>query len=181
MNPAVTLAFAVVRRLDWIKVPAYWLAQLLGTFIASAIVYGIYYGRFEMWAWSSIVSLLPPTSAPHKHSITLSFGEYPVDNSSPSSLFISQDGWQRQIVNKIRLFWTNYIPMIWRPLKRQNVIAQTFRLIFFLCVFLSVEARGNSFCGKKLFLKTTKHLKQNCYVLRKQGNVKGNHVPVVIW
>jgi len=43
MNPAVTLAFAVVRRLDWIKVPAYWLAQLLGAFIASAIVYGIYY------------------------------------------------------------------------------------------------------------------------------------------
>ena len=54
MNPAVTLAFAVVRRLDWIKVPVYWLAQLLGAFIASAIVYGIYYGRFEMWA-----SLLP--------------------------------------------------------------------------------------------------------------------------
>lgn len=49
MNPAVTLAFAVVRRLDWIKVPVYWLAQLLGAFIASAIVYGIYYGRFEMW------------------------------------------------------------------------------------------------------------------------------------
>ena len=70
MNPAVTLAFAVVRRLDWIKVPAYWLAQLLGAFLASAIVYGIYYGRFEMWAWSSIVSP-PPTSAPHKHSITL--------------------------------------------------------------------------------------------------------------
>lgn len=104
MNPAVTLAFAVVRRLDWIKVPAYWLAQLLGAFIASAVVYGIYYGKFEIWAWSSIVS--PPllTSAPHKRSITLSFCEYPVDNSSPSSLFIFQDGWQRQIVNKIQLF-----------------------------------------------------------------------------
>ena len=62
MNPAVTLAFAVVRRLDWIKVPAYWLAQLLGAFIASAIVYGIYYGRFEMLAWSSIVS--PPCPPP---------------------------------------------------------------------------------------------------------------------
>lgn len=61
MNPAVTLAFAVVRRLDWIKVPAYWLAQLLGAFIASAVVYGIYYGKFEIWAWSSIVS--PPPLA----------------------------------------------------------------------------------------------------------------------
>ena len=45
MNPAVTLAFAVVRRLDWIKVPVYWIAQLLGAFIASAVVYGIYHGR----------------------------------------------------------------------------------------------------------------------------------------
>jgi len=43
MNPAVTLAFAVVRRLEWVKVPVYWLAQLSGAFIASAIVYGIYY------------------------------------------------------------------------------------------------------------------------------------------
>ena len=136
MNPAVTLAFAVVRRLDWFKVPAYWLAQLLGAFIASAIVYGIYYGRFEMWAWSSIVS--PPRPPP------LSFGEYPVDNSSPSSLFISQDGWQRQIVNKIRLFWTNYIPMIWRPLKRQNVIAQTFRFWFFFFVYFCQLRQGET-------------------------------------
>lgn len=32
MNPAVTLAFAVVKRLDWIKVPIYCIAQLLGAF-----------------------------------------------------------------------------------------------------------------------------------------------------
>ncbi|XP_068683420.1 aquaporin-3-like [Montipora capricornis] len=43
MNPAVTLAFAVVKRLDWIKVPIYCIAQLLGAFFASAVVYGIYY------------------------------------------------------------------------------------------------------------------------------------------
>ena len=45
MNPAVTLAFAFVRRLDWIKVPVYCIAQLFGAFLASAVVYGIYYGR----------------------------------------------------------------------------------------------------------------------------------------
>ena len=45
MNPAVTLAFAVVRRLEWIKVPVYCTAQLFGAFLASAVVYGIYYGR----------------------------------------------------------------------------------------------------------------------------------------
>ena len=48
MNPAVTLAFAVVRRLDLIKVPVYWLAQLLGAFVASAAVYCIYHGKIEL-------------------------------------------------------------------------------------------------------------------------------------
>ncbi|XP_029199413.2 aquaporin-3-like [Acropora millepora] len=43
MNPAVTLASAVVRRLDWVKVPVYCIAQFFGAFIASAVVYGIYY------------------------------------------------------------------------------------------------------------------------------------------
>ena len=45
MNPAVTLAFAVVRRLAWIKVPVYWAAQMLGAFMASVCVYGVYYGK----------------------------------------------------------------------------------------------------------------------------------------
>lgn len=45
MNPAVTLAFAFVRRFEWIKVPVYCIAQLFGAFLASAVVYGIYYGR----------------------------------------------------------------------------------------------------------------------------------------
>lgn len=43
MNPAVTVAFAVVRRLAWIKVPIYCIAQFLGAFVASVVVYGIYY------------------------------------------------------------------------------------------------------------------------------------------
>ena len=47
MNPAVTLAFAVVRRLPWIKVPVYWAAQMLGAFVASACVYGVYYGKLH--------------------------------------------------------------------------------------------------------------------------------------
>ena len=45
MNPAVSLAFAVVKRLSWYKVPIYWTAQLLGAFTASACVYGVYYGE----------------------------------------------------------------------------------------------------------------------------------------
>ena len=44
MNPAVTLAFAVIRRLQWKKVPVYWLSQLLGAIVASGCCYGVYYG-----------------------------------------------------------------------------------------------------------------------------------------
>ena len=45
MNPAVTLAFAVVGRLPLKKVPVYWMAQMLGAFVASACVYGVYHGE----------------------------------------------------------------------------------------------------------------------------------------
>ena len=45
MNPAVTLGFAVVKRLPWIKVPVYWTAQMLGAITASACCYGVYYGK----------------------------------------------------------------------------------------------------------------------------------------
>ena len=45
MNPAVTLAFAVTGRLPWKKVPVYVLAQMLGAFVASVVLFGVYYGK----------------------------------------------------------------------------------------------------------------------------------------
>lgn len=42
LNPAVTLAFAVRRSFPWRKVLAYWAAQLLGAFVAAALVYATY-------------------------------------------------------------------------------------------------------------------------------------------
>ncbi|MFC5138270.1 MIP/aquaporin family protein [Actinomycetospora rhizophila] len=42
LNPAVTLAFALRRGFAWAKVPAYWLAQLVGAFVAAALVYAVY-------------------------------------------------------------------------------------------------------------------------------------------
>src|SRR5688572_3884664 len=38
LNPAVTLAFAVARRLPWGEVPAYLAAQLAGAFAASGLL-----------------------------------------------------------------------------------------------------------------------------------------------
>ena len=54
MNPAVTLAFAVVRRIPWRKVPVYWTAQMLGAFVASACVYAVYYGEFNVHSHGTV-------------------------------------------------------------------------------------------------------------------------------
>ncbi len=44
LNPAVTLALAVRGKLAWNKVIFYWLAQVLGAFVAAAILYYVYQG-----------------------------------------------------------------------------------------------------------------------------------------
>ncbi|MDN5914373.1 MAG: aquaporin family protein [Pseudonocardia sp.] len=46
INPAVTLAFAVRRGFSWAKVLPYWLAQLVGAFVAAALVYAVYAPAF---------------------------------------------------------------------------------------------------------------------------------------
>src|SRR5215471_8496499 len=42
INPAVTLGLAATGRHPWSKVLPYWLAQVLGAFIAGGILYGVY-------------------------------------------------------------------------------------------------------------------------------------------
>ncbi|XP_033634630.1 aquaporin-9-like [Asterias rubens] len=42
INPAVSLALAVVGKFSWKKVPHYIVAQMLGSFAASAALYGVY-------------------------------------------------------------------------------------------------------------------------------------------
>ena len=80
MNPAVTLAFAVVRRLAWIKVPAYWIAQLLGAFIASAVVYGIYHGK----------TALPMSYVRHYVLEKSSRNSSPLDTCRHSNIYIKE-------------------------------------------------------------------------------------------
>ncbi|NYH79338.1 glycerol uptake facilitator protein [Actinopolyspora biskrensis] len=42
INPAVTLAFAVRRTFPWYKVVPYWFAQVVGGFLAAALVHAVY-------------------------------------------------------------------------------------------------------------------------------------------
>jgi glycerol uptake facilitator protein len=44
INPAVTLALAATGRFPWRKVLPYWAAQVLGAFVAAAILYFVYQG-----------------------------------------------------------------------------------------------------------------------------------------
>jgi len=44
INPAVTFAMAITGRLPWSKVVLYWIAQVLGAFIAALLLYYVYQG-----------------------------------------------------------------------------------------------------------------------------------------
>ncbi len=47
LNPAVTLGLAATGRHPWGKVLQYWLAQVLGAFVAGGILYFVYYGALK--------------------------------------------------------------------------------------------------------------------------------------
>ncbi|XP_078265888.1 LOW QUALITY PROTEIN: aquaporin-7 [Rhinoraja longicauda] len=56
LNPAVTFAMCLLAREPWIKFPLYSLAQTLGAFLASGIIFGLYFGVF--WDFSGQNELL---------------------------------------------------------------------------------------------------------------------------
>ena len=39
------LYIALMGRLPWKRLPGYWMAQYLGAFVSSAVVFGVYYGN----------------------------------------------------------------------------------------------------------------------------------------
>lgn len=44
LNPAVTLSFCVLGQVPWKRMLPYWLFQVLGAYVASALVYMVYFG-----------------------------------------------------------------------------------------------------------------------------------------
>ncbi|XP_066922144.1 aquaporin-9-like [Clytia hemisphaerica] len=54
INPAVTLAMVVCGRLHPSKLPVYWIAQFLGSFMASALCFGLYKDLIYLHDGSSI-------------------------------------------------------------------------------------------------------------------------------
>jgi glycerol uptake facilitator protein len=48
LNPAVTIALAATKRIPWSKVPHYIIAQFLGAFVAAALVFADFHGKWLM-------------------------------------------------------------------------------------------------------------------------------------
>lgn len=46
LNPALTIAMAATKRLPWVKVPHYILAQMLGAFAGAGLMYAVYYPKW---------------------------------------------------------------------------------------------------------------------------------------
>ncbi|GFO44687.1 Aquaporin-9 [Plakobranchus ocellatus] len=47
LNPAVTLTLCILKRVPWIKLIPYWVGQYVGSFVASCLVYLVYYDAFQ--------------------------------------------------------------------------------------------------------------------------------------
>lgn len=47
LNPAISVAFSVMGRLKWSKLPFYILAQLFGGFMSGAVLYAVYYDAID--------------------------------------------------------------------------------------------------------------------------------------
>src|SRR5438105_2718413 len=83
LNPAVTLAFAVRRAFPWARVPAYWLAQVLGAFVAAALVFIVYYAAIGSWEQANHVTRGAPGS----------FVTYSIFATFPAPYFLGNPIW----------------------------------------------------------------------------------------
>jgi glycerol uptake facilitator protein len=83
LNPAVTLAFAVRRAFPWGRVPAFWLAQVLGAFCGAALVFIVYYAAIGSWEQANHVTRGAPGS----------FVTYSIFATFPAPYFLGNPIW----------------------------------------------------------------------------------------
>jgi glycerol uptake facilitator protein len=83
LNPAVTLAFAVRRAFPWGRVPAFWLAQVLGAFVGAALVFIVYYAAIGSWEQANHVTRGAPGS----------FVTYSIFATFPAPYFLGNPIW----------------------------------------------------------------------------------------
>lgn len=85
LNPAVTLGFCLFRGLPWRRFPIYFLAQFLGGFVASGVVYANYINAIDQFEGHGIRTVAPSPTA------TASiFCTYPQPFLSKTSQFFSE-------------------------------------------------------------------------------------------
>ncbi|XP_064629779.1 aquaporin-7-like [Lineus longissimus] len=72
VNPAITLGFAVLGLVKWRRVPLYFLAQILGAFASSPVVYGFFYDALNDYDGGNRTVTGPTSTA-------LIFSLYPPD------------------------------------------------------------------------------------------------------
>uniref|UniRef100_A0A8C6Z2B3 Uncharacterized protein n=1 Tax=Nothoprocta perdicaria TaxID=30464 RepID=A0A8C6Z2B3_NOTPE len=67
LNAAITITHCVLGKLSWKKLPFYVLGQFLGSFLASATVFGIYYGmgNFTVTGPNATAGLFSTYPAPY--------------------------------------------------------------------------------------------------------------------
>lgn len=63
LNPAITFASCIYRGLPWRRFPMYLLAQFLGGFVASGVVYGNYIASIDSFAGKGVRTSPPDPNA----------------------------------------------------------------------------------------------------------------------
>ncbi|XP_031528591.2 aquaporin-9 isoform X2 [Vicugna pacos] len=91
VNPAVSFAMCLFGRMKWVKFPFYVGAQLLGAFVGSAVLFGIYYDAFMSFAGGKLL-IVGENATAHI------FATYPAPYLSLANAFAEQS-WEQLLVD----------------------------------------------------------------------------------
>ncbi|XP_051901871.1 aquaporin-10-like isoform X2 [Pristis pectinata] len=83
LNPAVTLSLCALGRFPWQKMPFYTLAECLGSFVAAATTYALYYDSIHEFSNGSLTVLGPRGTAGI-------FATYPAEHITTRNGFITE-------------------------------------------------------------------------------------------